>query len=223
MHFSQAANRISAGVTTAVKEDNGFIEAVIKPEPDSIYIKSADSKILLSNPAYLAFFAGDLSPVGRPGSSFLSKSIIPISQHSDALILDGCRSVQFDHVGLDTNGRQVRMLTHKESLLGLGHPTMAVLGITRVIEVLDDHPKANRTLRELWDAYSKLEELDRNIAIGLAQGKSVSGIAFENGVTKKTIENHRSAILRRLGFDSAIDLVKLMVRLQENGFGDFGV
>ncbi len=220
--FNQAVSRICTNVIRAVRE-NGALESLISPERDSIYIKSADGKILISNPAYVTFFAGDWSPVGRLGTSFLNKTVVPLSAHSDAMILDGCLSVQFDHVGHDTQGREVRMLTHKRSLLGLGHPTMAILGITRALEVLDAQPKPQRTLRELWTEFKQLEELDRNIAIGLARGKNVSTIALENGVTKKTIENHRSAILRRLEFGSPIDLIKLMVRLQENGFGDFGV
>lgn len=115
------------------------------------------------------------------------------------------------------------MRTVKKSLLGLGHPTIAILGIVRVVEVLNYVGKPARSLRVMWASFNQLDELDRNIAIGLARGKNVAMIAAENSVTKKTIENHRSNILRTLGYDSPISVIKLMVRLQENGYGDFGV
>ncbi len=221
--FERAIHRICSNVTRSVKENSAF-DTLIGGEKDAIYVKAVDGKVLLSNRAYDSLFAGEMSPVGRLSASFLTHTVLPISSHSDEMILNGCPFVQFIHIGHDTDGRELRFLTHKRSLLGLGHPAMAILGITRLLEVLNSRQQNPQpSLRSLWGAFSDLEELDRNIAIGLARGKNVGAIALENGVTKKTIENHRSSILKTLGFDSPIDVIKMIVRLQENGFGDFGV
>ena len=221
--FVRSARRIGSDIVEAI-HNQGLVEDVVRNQLDPIYIKSIDGTILLTNRAYNATFSSTQSPLGRMGSSFLTDSIVSISSLSDAMIADGCASLFFEHVGHDVEGREMRFLTHKRSLLGQGHPTMAILGITRPLELISTGAKKPRhTLRQHWHAFNGLDELDRNIAVGLARGKNVTAIAVENGVTKKTIENHRAAILRAFGFDSPIDVVKLIVRFQENGFGDFAV
>ncbi len=221
--FEEAVSRVSESVLQALKGNGGTVNSLIASEPFPIYIKSVDGKVLLTNESYDSTFSDGASPVGRLGVSYLDDTIAPISRHSDAMILDGCLSLQFDHVGHDNQGRRVRLRSFKQSLLGLGHPTMAILGIAAVINVFHEQVKPTRSLREQWTIFKQLDELDRNIAIGLARGKNVSLIAVENGVTKKTIENHRAAILKSLGFNTPISVIKLVVRLQENGYGDFGV
>lgn len=220
--FERSVKHICDRVVTAIQQ-SGAIHTLFVDDADAVFIKSVEGKILLTNKSYDALFTDGVSPVGRLGVSYLDDTIAPISSHSDAMILDGCRTIHFDHVGHDNQGREVRMRTVKKSLLGLGHPTIAILGIVRVVEVLNYVGKPARSLRVMWASFNQLDELDRNIAIGLARGKNVAMIAAENSVTKKTIENHRSNILRTLGYDSPISVIKLMVRLQENGYGDFGV
>ena len=116
------------------------------------------------------------------------------------------------------------MRSYKRSLLGLGHPTMAILVIARVLEVITNSGAIRLgSLMEQWKLFCKLDEIDRAIVVGVARGNSVADIAAQQSVSKKTIENHRSAILKTLELDSSVELIKLVVRLQENGFGDFGV
>ena len=221
--FEQTARRICSNVFQTLRQ-GASPEPVIAGQGDPISIKDVEGRILLCNRAYNHTFVGSDSPAGRPATSFLAETVASVATHSDSLILGGCSFILFDHVGHDLGGRAIRFIRLKHSLLGLGHPTMAIIEVTRMVELLGECPeKPVRDLLDLWATFRQLDELDRNIAIGLAQGKSVSLIAQENGVTKKTIENHRSAIIRTLRFDSPIDLIKLVVRLQENGFGDYGV
>ena len=193
-------------------------------EIDAVYINAVDGTTLLANKAYEHLFSDKKSTLGRRASCYLTASLQEVNKHSDAMLLTGCQVIQFDHIGHDSMGRDVKFRTYKRSLLGMGHPTMAVLGVTRLIEVIGNSGLIRlKTLKEQWRMFSQLDDLDRAIAIGLGRGVSVSDIAAEHQVTKKTIENHRSAILKTLELDSAVDLIKLVVRLQENGFGDFGV
>ena len=169
-------------------------------------------------------FSDEKLALGRPASSYLTESVKEVSRLSDGMLLSGCQIVQFDHVGHDSAGRDVRFRTYKRSLLGMGHPTMAIVGITRLLEVIGNSGVIRlNTLKDQWKSFSQLDDFDRGIAIGLGRGISVGGIASEHKVTKKTIENHRSAILKALSLNSPVELIKLVVRLQENGFGDFGV
>ncbi len=52
---------------------------------------------------------------------------------------------------------------------------------------------------------------------------SPAEIAELQGVSKRTIELHRTAILNSLGLPQPVDLIKLLVRLQENGLEDLRV
>lgn len=221
--FKQVIQRVCGAVVTSL-ESGTQLGDQLKLEMDAVYIKSVEGKILMSNKAYESMFSDEKLTLGRPGSSYLTDSVLEVARLSDSMLLAGCQMLQFDHVGHDSAGRDVRFRTYKRSLLGMGHPTMAIIGITRLLEVIGNSGVIRlNTLKDQWKSFSQLDDFDRGIAIGLGRGISVGDIAAEHNVTKKTIENHRSAILKTLELNSPVELIKLVVRLQENGFGDFGV
>lgn len=118
------------------------------------------------------------------------------------------------------------MSTAKYSWLGLGHNSLAIMGVTRIYEQLDDEsdPRVQvNTLIARWSQFESLNPIRREIAIELVRGKAVQQIAEEREVSKRTVENHRGAVLKELGVASPIELAKLLVRFQENGFGDLKV
>ena len=125
--FDQVVLRVCAYVTVSL--DNGSaLNAQLNQESDAICIKSVERKNIVCNKAYDTTWADSKIPLlGDPIALFCTKSVDIVSQHSDAMVLSGCQSLQFDHLGHDAAGREVRMRTHKRSLLGLGHPTMAIL------------------------------------------------------------------------------------------------
>ncbi|NND99200.1 MAG: hypothetical protein HKN47_17925 [Pirellulaceae bacterium] len=221
--FDQVVRRVNASVIASL-ESGSSLDGQLNQEADAIYIKDVNGKILVSNRSYEKTFSDRKSSVGRPGSSFLAESVSQIAKQSDTMLLSGAQSLQVDHIGNDAAGRDVRFRTYKRTLLGMGHPTMAILGITRILEVIGNSGVIRlHTLKDQWRFFAQLDDFDRAIAVGLGRGESVGNIAAAHGVTKKTIENHRSAILKSLQLNSPVELIKLIVRLQENGFGDFGV
>ncbi|MGB7347117.1 MAG: hypothetical protein WBD20_23030 [Pirellulaceae bacterium] len=221
--FVHVVQRVSTTVLRCI-EEGVSLNGQLDTEQDSIYVKSVEGRMLHTNHVYDTMFAGKKIALGRQSSSFLSDSITQIAELSDSMLMAGAQTVQFDHLGHDVIGREVRLRTFKRSLLGLGHPTMAILGLTRLLEIIgDSNTYRLQTLKDQWRLFSKLDDLDRAIAVGIGQGLLVGDIATNHSVTKKTIENHRGSILKTLDLGTPIDLVKLIVRLQENGFGDFGV
>ncbi len=221
--FKQVIQRVCGEVLSSLESGTTLSER-LKQEADAVYIKSVEGKILMSNRAYETMFSDEKLTLGRPGSSYLTDSVQEVARLSDNMLLTGCQVIQFDHVGHDSAGRDVRFRTYKRSLLGMGHPTMAIVGVTRLLEVIGNSGVIRlNTLKDQWKSFSQLDDFDRAIAIGLGRGISVGDIAAEHNVTKKTIENHRAAILKALKLNSPVELIKLVVRLQENGFGDFGV
>jgi DNA-binding NarL/FixJ family response regulator len=69
-----------------------------------------------------------------------------------------------------------------------------------------DEPDESRSL----DALSPRQ---REVFLGLAQGLSVKEMAVSLGISVKTVETHRAAIMDRLGFTSIAALVKHAIRL----------
>ena len=221
--FKQVIQRVCGEIIISL-ESGAAIGEQMKLESDAVCIKSVDGRILMSNEAYETMFSDEKLAIGRPDSSYLKDSVQEIARLSDNMLLAGCQMLQFDHVGHDSSGRDVRFRTYKRSLLGMGHPTMAIIGITRLLEVISNSGVIRLSkLTDQWKSFSQLDDFDRGIAIGLGRDLSVGDIATNHNVTKKTIENHRAAILKTLKLNSPVELIKLVVRLQENGFGEFGV
>ena len=79
----------------------------------------------------------------------------------------------------------------------------------------DFHVKSmlNRFRRLLPDSdESPLTDRERAIVQLLANGKSNKEAAQALGISVKTIETHRAAIMRKLGFTSIVGLVRYAVR-----------
>ncbi len=188
-----------------------------------VYLKSADGQVLLANSNYDKCFCRGQSAVGRYGHSYLDEMIGPVSQQSDALILSGCSFIQLNHVGRDGEGQDVQLQTVKLSLLGEGHAKAAILGLTKVMHVGNDEQTLRIvSLAHSWRTFQSLDERDRQIAVEIAHGAKAKGLALKFTVTEKTIDNRRAKLLEALGLKNPMELARLLVRLQDNGFNDFG-
>lgn len=62
------------------------------------------------------------------------------------------------------------------------------------------------------DAAARLTDRERETVQLLAEGKSNKEVATTLGISVKTAETHRAAIMRKLGLDSFSDLVRYAVR-----------
>lgn len=225
VQFVERAEQITKKVVQCLQSNTSF-EEQLESEPIPVYIKSADSRVLFSNRAYRMVFSPNSMPVGRFGEAFLHETVIPISKASDALVLAGCTNTVFDHVGYDSYGHSVLFRTAKYSLLSIGHPSFSILGITKIQKVLADDEQGMTKmalLTDKWNRFMGLDSSDRDIAILLARGLSTSDIATRLDISKRTVENHRTSILESMAVEAPLDLIKLLVRLQEKGFGDLGV
>jgi DNA-binding CsgD family transcriptional regulator len=220
-NFHDTVRRVTNSVRHSMSRGRPFDELV--DESDCVFVKTADGRILFANVAYSDVFTTDTLAVGRVAISYLQDTVAKVAASSDHMILSGCTRLQFDHIGHNALGQPMLFRSAKESLLGLGHPTIAILGVTRIQQRLGDETVKFPTLAEGWRRFGDLEVRDKEIAILLAQGETAAGIAETLDVAKKTVENHRKKILDQLSVDTQIDLVKLLVRIQDNGYGDFGL
>jgi DNA-binding CsgD family transcriptional regulator len=228
--FADAAARINALVVERIRDDKP-LDDVLGNEKDCIYIKAADRRVLYANAACHRILSTDKLVVGQFSDSMIPPHLAHISNLSDDLVMAGCTNIRYDHFSTNQSGADAAPLhvsyhTAKYSLMGLGHRSMAILGITRVLrEPRRENSKRIRAMMmtEGWNRFQKLDSTLREIAVQLVQGEELAEIAKRRKVTKRTIENHRARILKELEVANPIELAKLLVRLQENGFGDLGI
>jgi FixJ family two-component response regulator len=80
---------------------------------------------------------------------------------------------------------------------------------------LDAKNKENRAEQEKWkEAFSALTPREREIVRELVVGKANKLIAYELGISPKTVDFHRANILDKLGVDSVVELVRLIQKLK---------
>ncbi|WP_197356600.1 helix-turn-helix transcriptional regulator [Aureliella helgolandensis] len=200
------------------------LRSVIEPSQNCVYIKSADGQILFTNSNHDRVFGSGATSTGRYSKTFLDETVVPVSEHSDRLITNGCAFVQFQNPGRDSNGQIVLLQTVKFSLLGIGHPKLAILGVTEILEVAEQEPsKRVLSLSRSWHIFTQLDERDRKCAAMFAHGEKTKAIAEKFGVTDKTIDNRRVGILKAFGLNNTMELTRLLCRLQDNGFCDLGL
>jgi DNA-binding CsgD family transcriptional regulator len=200
------------------------VQESIENFDSSVFIKAADGRLVLTNTRYEELFTDGQSSVGRFAEAFLDKTIVSVSRSSDDLIIAGCNELYLVHSGLDARGRVLKMETFKGSLLGAGHSHWAILGITKLLEVTDEASQLKLfPLSRSWRLFSAMKDRERQTAILIAQGTRVKDIAANLGVSEKTVDNTRASVLEKLSLEHPADLIKLMVRIQDSGFADFGL
>ncbi|MHC4132056.1 MAG: response regulator transcription factor [Planctomycetota bacterium] len=80
---------------------------------------------------------------------------------------------------------------------------------------LDAENKENRAEQEKWkEAFSGLTPREREIVRELVVGKANKLIAYELGISPKTVDFHRANIMDKLGVESVVELVRLIQKLK---------
>ncbi len=72
-------------------------------------------------------------------------------------------------------------------------------------------------LQKDWDLFQSLSPRERQVCLLFAQGMLNKQIAFELGTAERTIKAQRGSVMRKLGADSASDVVRLVQRLRDAG------
>ena len=62
------------------------------------------------------------------------------------------------------------------------------------------------------NAIKVLTKTEKTILGHLMQGKSNKEIAFETGRSRRTVEDHRASIMRKLGVDNMVDLTRIALK-----------
>lgn len=186
---------------------------------EPVYLKNQSGVLVWSNSAYRNFFAGDRqSPIGQHGKAFLDPTIFNIALLTDQLILNGSEQLECEHVGVGGDGSRYVLVTHKTSLRYLRKPGYAILGVTRPIRRLgeDEHPGFEQV--QSASIFRALEPRDQELCRLIAMGHSSAEIGQALGMTPRNVDLRRAKCFELLGVEKAVDLARLLTRLQERGY-----
>ena len=80
------------------------------------------------------------------------------------------------------------------------------------VEIADDIARANDERREVaHDRIAALSRRQREVLLELAAGKLNKQIAFELGLSERTIKMHRAAVFKSLGVRTSADAIRLAI------------
>jgi DNA-binding CsgD family transcriptional regulator len=217
------ARHFAGEIRTAIG-DCADLNAIVHLCTYPVFIKSADGQVLLSNRLYDELFLSGRSPAGLEPMTFLDSVIAPISLKTDELIVCGCSYVDFFHLGQNVGGFAAELRTIKQSLIGAGHPELAILGLTSIVKRLPAHTVVRTVeLEKSWRVFQELDPRDQECLRMLAVGNSVKEVAEVQKVSRKSIENRRKKVLMALSLNNVLQAGHLLCRFQDNGYGDFGI
>lgn len=219
----EVLDEVQERVSAVVKRGESDFSDLDEME-DCAYIKNSDFVLVYSNNIYRRLFAPDNLPIGRTGRAMLEKRIAEVSVKTDELVIQGCSYVECEHLGRAPDGSAYRFLTLKRSLKDLGEPGLAIVGVTRVLEELEESSeRSDLEYGEVFKKFLQLDERDREICRLTALGASSRELAEQFAMTTRGIELRKQKALASLGVSKAVELVRLLVRLQDKGFLDLGL
>lgn len=195
---------------------NGFDEC--------IHVKNSAGVLVYVNDAHRRLFSPTASPIGRTCEAFLDPVIATHVQRLDELIREGCCYIECEHSGPGPDGSVYRMHSLKCSLMSLSAPGIAVLGLTRVLERDEGGVIAGQLdLVASCGLFRELAERDQEICRLTALGVSSRELGDRLGMTTRGIELRKQKAFAHLGVSKAVDLARLLTRLQDRGFVDLGL
>ncbi len=215
--FEDEKNRIIAAVVEWGQTDCRM-ELNIDQFESLVAIKGSDRAISAENSMFRRYIMQGKSAIGLTLDDFLLPELSLTSQKTDGLILDGVSALEFDHFGVWDSGRRCTMTTFKRHLGEIESIKYKILLISRIkgfVTAETDSPK--RSLGEYLVLLQKLDATDQTICKGIIQGDATRDIANRVGLTCRSVELRRQKVLDLFGFQRPVEIVKLIVRLEENG------
>ncbi|WDQ19300.1 LuxR C-terminal-related transcriptional regulator [Rhodopirellula sp. P2] len=99
----------------------------------------------------------------------------------------------------------------------LGAGAISAMLIRPVALLKTDAAEEGPSLSESLLVFQQFDSVDRQICEAIAMGDTTSEIATVVGLTRRSVEVRRAKILERLQFTRPVEIVRLVVRLEENG------
>lgn len=189
---------------------------------ECVSIKNSEGVLVYCNTAHRQTMSPHASPLGRTAHSYLDSITAQRSEAVEQLIGESCPFVELEHAGCGPDGAYTRFHACKRNLRTLGNPGLAVLSVVRVVERDEDAAKRLDLVTQS-EKFRELSERDQQICRQTALGVSSRELAELFGMTTRAIELRKQKAFAHLGVDKAVDLTRLLVRLQDRGYLDLGL
>lgn len=203
------------------------LRAVAQPLSDSLNQMEIDSAVIWieSDGSLVAFnekaenwLGIDESVLGGRFEFRLNRTASRLSELSDQMLQIGTSTVQYEFEGGTDAGDWYRWATRKTRLPGLLLTGFGCLYVARPIaKTRPNEITPVAVLEEQFSLFQSLDTIDQTICQGIALGDLTEEIACAVGLTRRSIEVRRSKILRVFGFSRQVQIVRTMVRFEENG------
>ncbi len=206
-------------ITTVVADDHGIVREglrrLIDAEPDlDVCGEAADGREVLEEVArkrpdvvvldITMPRLGGLETLQRLRSQHGDTKVILLSVHGDSSFIQSAVALGADGYVLK-DGRAAEIVTAiREVMKGGSYFSPAVA--REIVEQL----RNPRPVDE--DPFARLSAREREVLQRIAEGLSAKEIAVDLDVSTKTIEAHRTSLMRKLGLRKATELVRYALR-----------
>ncbi|KLU06978.1 transcriptional control [Rhodopirellula islandica] len=148
----------------------------------------------------------------------LPAAIVQMLGLGSELVSSGATDLDYSFQAEDDRDR--RCLWDVSSIrldLNLGAGAICAMLIRPVALLKTDAAEEGPSLSESLLVFQQFDSVDRQICEAIAMGDTTSEIATVVGLTRRSVEVRRAKILERLQFTRPVEIVRLVVRLEENG------
>lgn len=191
---------------------------------ESIAVKNASGVVVYCNDAHRRVFSPSVSPIGRTSHAYLDPVAAGRAEAMAGLVMGGCPYIEAEYSGPGPDGSIYRMAAHKRSLKEMGSPGIALLTVVRVVERKASSEHVGQTdLASNCTRFCELAERDQEICRLTALGVTSRELGERFDMSTRGIELRKKKAFAVLGVVKAVDLARLLVRLQERGFIDLGL
>lgn len=221
--LSLIANEIEE-LIRAQGDDGEYDFEPLSEYEECVFLKNADGVVVYSNDAHRRRFTPEASPIGRVSSSYLDPLLAARGAKLESLLIEGCRFVECEHTGPCPDGSVYKIHAHKRSLKSLNAPGLAILGVLRLEKQSDDASATQRVnLAVACSKFRELSERDQEMCRLTALGVSSRELGERLGMTTRGVELRKQKAFAKLGVAKAVDLARLLTRLQDRGYLDLGL
>lgn len=216
--FEQDCNEIQQIICRWQIESGNFVDLNLDGFESLVAIKNVQRIITYENLSFRRYMNFGRSAEGLRAEQFLSPHVAKVSQSTDQLLLDGVILLQIEHLNLWEGNKTISMVTFKRRMDDLKNPACAILVVARAKDYVRSNEFERKLgLNEALVLLQQLDEKDKRICKGLLHGDTTKETADSIGMTPRAVELRRQRIMDLFHFDRPIEIVKLLVRLEENG------
>jgi DNA-binding CsgD family transcriptional regulator len=184
---------------------------------DPVYLKDHNSRLTHANSMYIRFFLNGETQIGQPTRMFLDQSLQTVSKHSDQMIFNGVTALSFDHYGNGPNNAWYQFTTYKFDLRSYGQKAFSILGISRPIAFEGTKEQSSNAIEIQFHLFDELPAESQRVMKLISTGLSTKEIASLMDLSKRTIDNRKSEMMKLFGLQNTIELAVLLVRFEERG------